>query len=179
MICNACGNDAEFVHLNQVEEKALYRNGEFVEVIDGDTKDSSPAFCHHCDSTDIVEPEATEGSGTPERLYAHSVNLQGNVVNEFDTRLRLYSTDEDLAELVKLCKRNHKEYQYLTHEILGSGRVLYRWNRRVHPEEEYYLSPPFKDGPFDDAELFLDWLRELSEPEVRSARSTRRPTGPK
>lgn len=103
------------------------------------------------------------------RLYAHSLNLEGKVVNEFDTRERLYYSDKDLAELVELCENNHREYPYLTQEILASwatpaeSSMLYQWKRQTHPQENYYLSLPYEEGPYAQSDLFMDWLRERSE----------------
>lgn len=90
------------------------------------------------------------------RYYAHAIDPEGHVVREFDTRSCLYSSPEDLAELIELCKEDHREYQYLTHEIVTfGGGALYRWRRRVHPQEDTV--------PMDQVAEFYDWLREHAE----------------
>jgi hypothetical protein len=90
------------------------------------------------------------------RYYAHAIDPEGHVVTEFDTRLYLYSSPDDLADLIELCKEDHREYQYLTHEIVTfGGGTLYRWKRRVHPQEDTI--------PLEQVAEFYDWLREHAE----------------
>lgn len=53
------------------------------------------SFKNHAKKPLSLEPEART------RYYAHAINPEGHVVNEFDTRLYLYSSPEDLAEAAR------------------------------------------------------------------------------
>lgn len=98
------------------------------------------------------------------RYYAQAVDPEGHVLVYDDTRLYFYG-EEDLQELIELCKQEHRDYQYMTHEIEGpTGRILYRWKRRTHPQEEE-LGEKVMSGndPDDDFANFIEWLRMHAE----------------
>lgn len=98
-------------------------------------------------------------------FYAHSIDIEGHVNPLFDSDWIAYQGVKGLLKLRDWTKEIHAEYPYMTHEIAdwGTHTVQYRWKRRVHPEEAYYFSLPYEEGPYKDSDLFVDWIREQSE----------------